>query len=72
MKKGRKKHAVVIGGEFSTQWNVGLRRDMLREFSHMFGCCVANLRQLPIQRASNDRSISSGSAPHYVLEPLEQ
>ena len=40
-------YAFVIGGDFNTQWNVGVRGDMIREFSHMFGLCLANHEQLP-------------------------
>ena len=43
----KKKYAAVIGGGFNTQWNVGLGRDMIGEFSHMFGLCLANFEQLP-------------------------
>ena len=32
----RKNYNVVIAGDFNTQWNVGRRGDMIREFSHMF------------------------------------
>eukprot|EP00439_Symbiodinium_sp_Y106_P004000 s2119_g1.t1 len=43
----KRKYAFVNGGDFNTQWNVGLRGEMIREFSQMFGLCLANLEQLP-------------------------
>ena len=41
------RYVSVIGGDFNTQWNVGRRGDMIREFSHMFGLCLANHEHLP-------------------------
>jgi len=40
-------YASVLGGDFNTQWNVGVRGDMIREFSYMFGLSLANPAHMP-------------------------